>query len=278
MTVTTSRAPRPVADVRWRAADPGRWLVGPQPVHAPSLRLLCVPHAGGAPSAFRPWAPLLPPDVELLVAQLPGRESRFAEPALEQVAPVVDGLLAALLAQPTLPTVLFGHSMGALIAWELAQALQARGAAAPSLLVVSGHGCPLNPEHYADLLDTRDDSFIDEVSRRYGGIPAPILADRSLLQFFLPLLRADFRLVASHRAGPRPPLDCSLLVLGGRDDPHADAAKLRQWSTCTRGAFAMRQFDGDHFYLAHQAGAVLDTVWAALPARPSALPLHSEAA
>jgi len=252
-------------ETRWRPLDTRRWLVGPVPVQAPRFRLLCVPHAGGAPSAYRPWASLLPPDTELVVAQLPGRESRYGEPALEQVAPVVTALSEALQTLPPLPLVLFGHSMGALIAYELAQALRARHLPAPALLAVSGHGSPLNPDHYTRLLDVDTEDFVAEVSRRYGGIPAPILADPTLLQFFLPLLRADFSLVANYRAGPRPALDCPLLVLGGEADPHVGTPALEEWRACTSNQCSVRLFPGGHFYLAEQASEVLEALWSSLP-------------
>lgn len=262
---------RAVAEARWRPLDPGRWLVGPVPAQAPRLRLLCIPHAGGAPSAFRPWAALLPGDVEMLVAQLPGRESRYAEPALEQVAPVVAALADTLTQLPPLPLVLFGHSMGALLAYELAQTLQARGQPAPVLLAVSGHGSPQNPDNYTQLLDANADSahFVEQISTRYGGIPAPILAEPALLQFFVPLLRADFRIVASYRAGPRPALTSPLLVLGGEADPHVDASALQEWHACTTGECTVRMFAGGHFYLAEQPADVLAALWSCIPATRS---------
>lgn len=258
-------APAARSDSRWRAADAGRWLVGPPPQQAPRLRLLCIPHAGGAPSAFRPWGALVPADVELLVAQLPGRESRYSEPALEDLADAAGAIAAALAPLPPLPLLVFGHSMGALIGYELAQRLQAAGDGSLRLLAVSGHGSPLDPRQYDDLPDTTADDFALEIARRYGGVPAPLLADPQLLQFFLPLLRADFRLVASHRPRPRPPLACAVLALGGDADPHLDADTLARWQDCAGGTFAHRVFPGDHFYLSSQPEAVLNALWRAWP-------------
>ncbi len=246
--------------VRWSATDTSKWLVGPPCKGTARLRLLCIPHAGGSPSAFRPWGDWVPDGVEWVVAQLPGRESRFSEPALREVDAVVEGLDAALTALQPLPLVLFGHSMGALIAYELAQRMHGDGYTAPALLAVSGHGSPQNPRNYNDLVDPDSPSFVAEVARRYDAIPATILAEQALLAFYLPLLKADFSIVTGYTPRGHAPLNCPLLVLGGDSDPHVPADTLAQWQACTSSRCDVQVFSGAHFYLVQHAQAVLDTV------------------
>jgi medium-chain acyl-[acyl-carrier-protein] hydrolase len=246
--------------VRWHPTDASKWLVGPPASGTASLRLLCIPHAGGSPSAFRPWANLLPSGVELVVAQLPGRESRFSEPALKDIDAVVAGLNSAVDHLPPLPLVMFGHSMGALIAYELAQKWQNNGRPAPVLLAVSGHGSPQNPRNYQNMLDPASEQFASQVASRYEAIPATILADPALLAFYLPLLRADFTIVTRYAPRNHAPLSCPLLALGGDTDAHLSTDALSPWQACTTGRCDVQVFSGGHFYLVQHAQAVLDTV------------------
>ncbi len=249
---------------RWTTTDASKWLVGP-PSPAATSRLLCIPHAGGGPSTFRPWAALLSEDVELLVAHLPGRESRHRETALDNAAIIAAHVVDALERLPARPLRVFGHSMGALIAYEVAHQLQRQGKVAPVLLVVSGHGSPQAPLTYSTLPDPEAPDLVRIVSRQYGGIPSELMADPSLLDFFEPLLRADFRVVADHIAEWRPPLCCPLLVLAGQDDPHVALSACDAWRECTTGPWRSQRLVGGHFYLATQPQNVLDAIFSAAP-------------
>ncbi|WP_298644800.1 thioesterase II family protein [uncultured Tistrella sp.] len=250
---------------RWVQPGQDRWLTGPAGRSAAPWRLLCIPHAGGGASAFRPWEAFTGPDVELLVAQLPGRESRFPEPALDRVAPVVDGLATALGRLAPKPTLIFGHSMGAMIGYELAARLVGEASPhAPRTLIVSGRTAPGSSSTLGDLLGLDDAGFADALAARYDGIPAALLADRELMAVFLPTLRADFRMVAGYRPDPAacPRLPCPILALGGADDIHAAPERLTAWQDFTTAGFMREIFPGGHFYLAADPARVVARVLA----------------
>jgi surfactin synthase thioesterase subunit len=219
---------------------------------------VCLPHAGGGPSFFRPWAAIAPADTELHVAQLPGREGRFRDPLPTDLVQVAQSLAVALAALPPLPTVLFGHSLGALVAFELAHAMIAAGLAAPRMLAPSGRTPPHDRRGPHHLLELGDEDLIDGLSSEYGGISPVLLASPALRELYAPALRSDLRLVAQYRPAPRPALECALHVFGGGADAHAPPAALEAWRAYARGPFAVHTFDGGHFYLAGQACAVIE--------------------
>ncbi len=231
------------------------------------MRLVCLPHAGASPSAFRPWADLIPPDFELLPVRLAGRGARVDEPLATRVEEIVEPLAAAL--EPLFDSslvVIFGHSLGALLSLELVYELRRRQLPAPALLVVSGRTVP-GSGRTLRLHELPDRHLIREVQRIYGGIPREILVEPAMLMRMLPILRADLAVNENHCFRDEPPIDCSILALGGVEDPHVTRTELELWRNRTTREFECAQFEGGHFYLANAEGQrwVIDRIRAALP-------------
>ncbi|PRP99298.1 thioesterase II family protein [Enhygromyxa salina] len=230
------------------------WIACPTPKPDARARLICLPHAGASPSAFRPWADLVPSDVELLAVRLPGRGARVDEPLSTTARDITDPLARAI--EPLLESsqvVIFGHSLGALLSLELVYELRRRGLRPPALLVVSGRTVP-GTGRTLRLHELPDRHLIREVQRIYGGIPREILVEPAMLKRMLPILRADLAVNENHHVDDEPPIESNILALGGNEDPHVTRTELELWRNRTTGAFDCAQFDGGHFYLSSDRG------------------------
>ncbi len=219
------------------------------------VRLVCLPYAGGGANIYRPWRASLPPTVELCLAQLPGREVRFKEPALTQVAPIVDAVTEALRALAPLPLVIFGHSMGALLAFELTRRLERDGGFELAHLCVSGRAAP----HVRDrepMHALPEAEFLSAV-RRLNGTPEEVFASAELMKLVTPILRSDFAVDETHHVEPGAEVRCPLLAIGGTRDGLVPAGGLEAWQQYTRGAFQAAWCEGDHFFLNHNRAALL---------------------
>jgi surfactin synthase thioesterase subunit len=203
------------------------------------------PHAGASADAFRPLMRQLPDRVALRPLELPGRGRRMDEEPGWQLIPLVAELADAIAKAHARPAVFFGHSMGALLAFETARAL--RGRVTPRHLVLSGHRGPQLER--GDLRGHEDDdaTFAEEL-RRWGGEDATWLEDPGLRELFLPVLRADFRALVAYRFQAGAPLPIPFTVLGGDQDPYLDEAGLDAWSVHTTGGFEKRLVPGAHFF------------------------------
>jgi medium-chain acyl-[acyl-carrier-protein] hydrolase len=226
-------------------------IVRLEPRPAARARLLCLPYAGGGAAAYRSFAQEAPPWLEVWAVRLPGRESRMAEPPVTEIATVVatlaEELTAAPAFAPTLPYALFGHSMGAATAFELARALRRRGWPDPVQLIVSGRRAPAVPDDRTPVHHLPRDRFLDEVVR-LGGFPAAVLAVPDLVDLVLPALRADFAACENYRYTPGEPLPYGITALGGRDDPTTTPGQLVAWHRETTGPFTLRLYAGNHFF------------------------------
>ncbi|MFD0438987.1 thioesterase II family protein [Streptomyces chartreusis] len=224
-----------------------------------ALRLICFPHAGGAASAYLPLSRSLRPHVEVRAVQYPGRQDRRLESPVADIgelAAIVAGKLAADDAET--PFAFFGHSMGALIAYETARILQERGARPPRMLFLSARGAPGPRPSPHDVL--ADDEAILAAVRRLGGTGVELLDDPELAAMVLPALRADYAALAAYSWTPREPLDVPVTVLCGDADPVVAVEEAAGWRTYTRARTEVRVFPGGHFYLDQRLGDVAETV------------------
>lgn len=235
------------------------WFAFQEPRPGAQVRLFCFPYAGGGATFYRPWIQRLSPDVHVHPIQLPGRETRMREQGFAHVEPLIASLADALGPHLDRPFALFGHSMGALIAFELARELRRRQAPAPVRLLVSGHRAPQISRTKATRYDLPEPELLAEL-RRLGGTPPEVLAHPEIMQLMLPLLRADFAVVETYAYREAPPLDCPITAFGGVDDEDANEAPMDAWRAQTRGTFALHMFPGGHFFLKDTTGAVLDLV------------------
>ncbi|WP_044241779.1 thioesterase II family protein [Chondromyces apiculatus] len=235
-----------------------KWLWRSRPGAAPRVRLICVPYAGGGAASFRTWPAKLPADVELLAIQLPGRGMRMGEPLLRRVEQVVDAV-GPLLTDSPVPFVLFGHSMGAILSFNLCRWLRNQGHPLPARLIVSGHRAPNLPDPEPPKHHLSDAALLDRI-RRYGGTPEEILREPELMELMLPILRADFELLGTHAYTSAAPLPVPLLALGGADDPNAPPDTIEAWREHAAGEFSSRIFPGGHFFLHTEEAAVLPVI------------------
>jgi medium-chain acyl-[acyl-carrier-protein] hydrolase len=242
------------------------WIACPDPRPEARVRVVCLPHAGASPSAFRPWAELTPPEFELLPVRLAGRGARVDEPLATRVEEIVEPLALALEPLLDATVVVFGHSLGALLSVELVYELRRRQLPNPALLVVSGRTVP-GSGRTLRLHELPDRQLIREVQRIYGGIPREILVEPAMLMRMLPILRADLAVNENHCFRDEGPIETSILALGGAEDPHVTRTELELWAKRTTGDFNCAQFQGGHFYLSSPTGQrwVIDRILDALP-------------
>jgi medium-chain acyl-[acyl-carrier-protein] hydrolase len=221
---------------------------------ATRVRLFCLPYAGGGASMFREWPAALPTAIDVCPVRLPGREDRMAERSHTSLAALIDEVADAVGPFADRPFALFGHSMGALVAFELARELRRRGAA-PRWLFVSGCRAP-HRQTSSGLSGLPDERFVDGLNQKYGGIPDAILNEPELLEFFLPIVRADLSLVDGYRHREEQPLDCPISGFGGAADPNVGHDDLVAWREHTAARFEYEVLPGGHFFVRDSSAAL----------------------
>lgn len=224
------------------------WLSYVRPNPHARLRLFCCHYAGGSAALFRTWQGVLPQAVEVCPVQLPGRENRIAETSLTRLPDIAARAATALRPMLDRPYAIFGHSMGALLGFELARQWRQAGAKSPAHVFVSGCRAPHTRGHLPSTRQLPDEEFLAEV-RSLNGTPAAIFEHPELLQLLLPVLRADFAAVQTYEYVAGPPLDCPMTALGGLADAQVSRAQLADWQAQTTRDFAVRMLPGDHFFL-----------------------------
>ena len=218
-------------------------------VPSANLRLFCFPYAGGGAAMFYRWAGSLPPGIQVCPAHLPGRENRLREPCFRRIEPLVVEIGNAILPHLDLPFVFFGHSMGALIAFELAHELRRRGAPTPVHLVVSSSRAPQFPNPLPPIHGLPDAELIAAIGERYDRIPPAILDQEEFLAQLLPYVRADLEIVEAYRLAEKELLGCPVTTYWGSADRIIAKSEVDGWRDRTTAAFRQRLFPGGHFFL-----------------------------
>lgn len=224
------------------------------------LNLLCLPYSGASAMVYSRWRRQLPSWLHLQPVELPGRGSRYAEPLHTDLRELARQLAQEL--RPTLnsPYALFGHSLGALLACELAHALRALGCPEPLALFASGTAAPtLRSEYDRGFAEPKTDAQLIEQLRTLNGTSEEVLANQELMSLTLPILRADFLLCGGYRPLQRPLLNCPVHVLGGKAD-RATGEQLIGWSKETHGSFSVDMLAGGHFFIHEHEARVLSLI------------------
>lgn len=242
------------------------WLRRFVPRRDAARRIVCMPHGGGGATGFRPWSEALP-DTEVVTVQYPGREDRVNAgfpPDVDTLAGQVADELAPLLDRPYS---LFGHSMGATVAHEVAHALRDRGLPEPERLFASGREAPHDEQ--GGTVHLLDDEGLAAELRRLGGTDAEVMRAPELRAMILAYVREDYRLIETYRPRERAPLTCPISVFLGASDPDLDPARATRWAGATQGPTDLRVFPGDHFYLVEHRAETIAAVAAALGPAPA---------
>jgi surfactin synthase thioesterase subunit len=237
-----------------------QWLVGYREVREVELRLFCFPFAGGGVRLFRDWSKHLPSNMEILTVQLPGRGSRMGEPALDAWGDLVGTIGEAMGEVLDKPFAFFGHSFGALLAFEMTRHLRRQAKPLPRGLFVSACGAPQFLLPAADPIHSLPDGSLVEKVKKWGGVPPEILEYPEALSVFLPPLRGDLKLLETYRYREEEPLPMPIDVFGGRQDEEVPEFFLQGWNKQTRERFSLTMVDGDHFFIEKKP----DPLWRAL--------------
>ncbi|PZG12889.1 thioesterase [Micromonospora craterilacus] len=232
-----------------------RWLRCYRPRPTASVRLVCFPHATGSAPFYRSWAVELPDGIELLAVQYPGRLDRIGEPPVTSMDVLADMVAEVLAPRRDLPVALFGHSMGAAVAYEVARRLERRHDGPLAHLFVSGRPAPRHHRPGSKHLGPDDDLWAE--LRRLNGTDPAALDNPQLRAALLPTLRADYRLIESYRPVEGELLATPISALVGDVDTEAAVDEVAAWAEYTRAAFDLTVFDGDHFYLVPHRTKVL---------------------
>lgn len=224
------------------------WVTRPKPNPQARFRLFCLPYAGAGASIFRSWSEELPPEIEVCPIQLPGREDRLGETPFTRLSPLIQTLAPLLRPYLDIPFAIFGHSMGALISFELTRELRRQNWPCPVHLFVSGIRAPQIPDLALPIHRLLEPEFIESV-RRLNGTPQEVLQNPELMKLFLPALRSDFAILETYFYATEEQLKCPISAFGGLQDTIVSREDLAVWRAQTHGAFTLQMFPGDHFFL-----------------------------
>jgi len=223
------------------------------------MRMFCFPYAGGGASIYRGWGALLPADIEVCPVQFPGRESRMRDKPFDRSGPMVQAAVEALQPYMNLPFVFFGHSMGAMLGFEVSRELRRRGQAQPLHLFVSGRRAPQMPAREEPIYDLPEPEFLVKL-KELNGTPEEVLQHAELMNLLIPILRADFAVNETYPYTEEEPFDFGISAFGGLGDEDVTREDVAAWQDHTRGRFRMRMLPGDHFFIHGSKDLVLEAV------------------
>ncbi|MEV5985179.1 alpha/beta fold hydrolase [Streptomyces sp. NPDC052051] len=233
------------------------WIRRFHPSPERRMRLLCLPHAGGAAPAFHALSKVLSPDIEVLAVQYPGRQDRRDEPMTDDVASLADGIVRALTPWTSEPFAVFGHSMGAVVGFEVVRRLERQGVR-PVALFASGRRAP--GRYRPDRVHLLDDAGLVEEIRSLDGTDTRVFDNEELLSLVLPVIRGDYRAIETYTCPPDAVVDCPTEVLVGETDSHVTRAEALAWGEHTTAGAEVTYFPGGHFYLSEQFEGVTRVV------------------
>lgn len=238
---------------------PAAWVRIPAPRPAASARLFCLPFAGGGASVYRQWCNQLKESIEVCLIQPPGREDRHTEPAYTHSNQMAEAIIAQIRPLLDKPFAFYGHSLGALLAFEVARRLRAAELPAPSVLFLAAHRAPHLPLMRRIFYNLPDHELVAEI-QRLNGTPAAILEDREMLRYWLPIMRADLQICDTYEFVAASPLSCAVVAYAGADDKAVPPERMQGWQDHTTGAFALHVFPGDHFFVRTAQAALLEAL------------------
>lgn len=236
-----------------RPATRSVWFENLSQRRSASLRLFCFPYAGGSTQAFWSWRRHVPPEADLCLVHLPGRGKRFRERPFKNLKRLVNMIANQLAGDLRQPFAFYGHSMGAVICFELARKLRRQYRLEPAHLFLSGRRAPHVSPRERTIFNLPHDEFVAQIVK-LNGTPHELLENSAAAELFLPLLRADLEMVETHEYRPSERLSCPISIYGGSQDTDVLLADLHAWREHTSGAFKVRLFPGDHFFI-HSANA-----------------------
>ncbi|MCH9667239.1 MAG: alpha/beta fold hydrolase [Actinomycetia bacterium] len=236
------------------------WIRNFRPAPTARLRLVCFPHAGGSASYFFPLATALAPEFEVYAVQYPGRQDRRSEPFVDNIEDMADEVFAALDPLADAPLALFGHSMGAVLAFEVARRLETLASRRPVLVFASGSRAP--SRHRDDRADDapRGDSDLVALMRELGGTDSLVLDNPEMLAAFLPPFRNDYRALQAYHCETDVGISAPVIVMTATDDPKTSLADAQAWHQHTTGGGEVHTFVGGHFYLGKQQQKVIEVI------------------
>ncbi|WP_129293079.1 thioesterase II family protein [Streptomyces lydicus] len=234
------------------------WIRRFNPRDESKLRLVCLPHAGGSASFYHPMASAVPLPVDVLAVQYPGRQDRRTEPGITSIQALADEVTEALEPWTDQPLALFGHSMGATLAFEVARRLESRHGVVPAALFASGRRAPSRPRNES-VHRLGDDGLIAEL-KALSGTDSQVLGDEEVLRMVLPAIRTDYRAAETYVYEPGEKLHCPVIGLVGDGDPKVTVGEARSWGDHTEGPFNFHTFGGGHFYLLNHRTEIIKII------------------
>lgn len=238
------------------------WVREFHPASPGAVTLSCFPHAGGSASSYFSFSQRLSPDLAVRAVQYPGRQDRRKEPCAHDLLTLARQVFEVLRPVAGARPALFGHSMGAVVAFEVARLLEREAGVAPAHLFVSGRRAP--SIHRRETVHLRDDAGLIEEMRHLAGTDSQVLADEEILRMALPAIRGDYQAIETYVYRPGPPLSCPITSFIGDEDPRVTVEDARAWQEHTSGEFDMKIFTGGHFYLNTHREAICDQIFGKL--------------